>query len=656
MKFNNIIKTFFIIFIIINALNINKYNKFSLSLNEFDKINIFSFENNIKDIPKIYLKIENIDYSFSKIFGLIEVKYFINIFDKNYNKIKPSLLASKYGLSFLCNIYITETNENIYSFANIYKNKYFFCVEYVKINEQVNFGIKIFKLNIKSEEYEYYREFFFTNKIFNVDENPFLENNNKFDIKYLYNNFNQLISKINKIKESYLYTSEEYNLKISFLQPPLFSLKRDIAKVEGKWHFNNIYGTYFCFCKGQNCINLIAFNSYNFQPCKYYFYLTIIDESKDLYPKTDYLLSDFFDENIESSDALPIFLEMRNKKFKVHYLTMSYNIYKSLCLINEKCIRESQIIYGIKKINGDILEKYIDLFLKVKIVIAAEKFACIDNLFYNINYITYIFLGHGVTYIKSYLYQNYLSPKNYNKILLPPSKEFIKLGLEAGWKNENIIKVGYPKWDGYEIFKSDIISANAKIKNKSSIFLMFTWRKVKMGKYVSDSYFNNLQNLLNSRRLNKHLNKNNITLFYSFHHALKGKKNILSSQKNIRAIEQNEISTLLKNSSLIITDFSSIIFDAIVQRKPLILFIPDALDPNIEDIYSKEYRETINKIKNGTIYLYEVFIDLKKAIRKIIYYINNDFILENEKLNFYKKFNLKNRDNTKKFIKYIKKL
>ena len=124
----------------------------------------------------------------------------------------------------------------------------------------------------------------------------------------------------------------------------------------------------------------------------------------------------------------------------------------------------------------------------------------------------------------------------------------------------------------------------------------------------------------------------------------------------IRYISQNEISILLRNSSLIITDFSSILFDAVVQRKPLILFIPDGLEPNLQSIYSNKYYEIITKIKNGIIYLGEVFVDLDRVINKIIYYIKNNFTLENEKLEFYKRFNLKNFGNTNKFINYIRKL
>ena len=261
---------------------------------------------------------------------------------------------------------------------------------------------------------------------------------------------------------------------------------------------------------------------------------------------------------------------------------------------------------------------------------------------------TYIFLGHGVTYIKSYLYKDYLSPKVYNKILLPPNKIFIKLALNAGWKNEDIIKIGYPR--------SDVYNTQTFTKEKKSIFLMFTWRRLQKGKNISDDYFNNLYSLINNRKLNNQLNKHDIKLFFCYHHALKNKKNSKINNDNIRIIEQNNISTILKNSSLIITDFSSIIFDAIVQKKPLILFIPDGNDPNIEDIYIKKYYETINKIKKREIYLYEVFLDLKKVIKKIIYYIKNDFILEDEKLKFYKRFRLKNNGNTNIFINYLKTL
>ena len=72
---------------------------------------------------------------------------------------------------------------------------------------------------------------------------------------------------------------------------------------------------------------------------------------------------------------------------------------------------------------------------------------------------------------------------------------------------------------------------------------------------------------MNSRIVNEYLQKNNIKLFCCFHHALRGKRKF-NINDNIKIISQNDISFLLKNCSLIITDFSSILFDAIVQKKP----------------------------------------------------------------------------------------
>ena len=521
----------------------------------------------------------------------------------------------------------------------------------------MKFGIKIYKINEYNEEIEYYEFFFFTQKTINFNLNPIFLNNNKFNINNIYENYNALLSKINKYrnKNKNLFLKNHYNLKASFLKPPLPFLKRDISQVEGRWYFNNIYETYFCFCRGDSCINLFVFYAQNFQSCKYYFYLTIIDENRNLYKKNHYLLSDFFQENIESIDAFHVFLEMIKDNLNAHYLTMSSKIYNKFYLKNATSLDKMKVIYGVRVINGNILERYFELFLRLKVVIAAEKYRSIDNIFYNIDYITYIFLGHGVTYIKSFLYNNYLSPKQYNKILLPPSEKFISLALKAGWKNENIIKIGYPKWDKYINSDKLKLAREKKDKEERAIFMMFTWRKVRYRKNISDLYFENIYNILNNRKLKKELKANNVTFFFCYHHTLKRKKKIIF-HRYVRFIIQDEISTLLKNSSLIITDFSSIIFDAIVQKKPLILYIPDGLEKDLKGIYTKEYYTTITNLVNGMPYLYEIFLDLEDVINKIIYYIKNDFVLENEKLSFYKDFGLKIGDNTRRFLNYIKML
>ena len=659
MILEHIIKYGLLFIIFINSAILYSHNKYNINNNlaEFGHYSFSSLSTKFPNIPEIFFSVTDIIYNYSKKYGLVETKYYINIYNNNFHLIKPTDLPLLYNIGIFCNFYIFETNENIYSIANIYENKCYYCVEYSKIHEHAKFGVKIYKINELGEQIEFNELFFFTDKLFSIGKSTELEDNYKFNFQYLYNKYKTLLVKIKSYKKKGVF-SKEYNLlKSSYMQPPLCYLKRDIALDEGKWYYKNIYETYFCFCKGESCTNIPSYYKYVYQSCKYFFYLTILDNNKYLYPKTHYLLSDFFDENIESSEAFPVFQEMIKRDFKVHYLTMSWAIYSEYCLNTKKCSKNLEIIYGIRTINGDVLEKFLELFLRLKVVVTAEKYDSIDNLFYNIEYIQYIFLGHGVTYIKSYLYKDYLNHKRYNKILLPPSKMFINLALREGWKEENIIKIGYPKWDNYELHSTKTSSNEFRENNEKAIFMMFTWRKLKRGKSASKLYYNNIYNLLNDTKINEELYLYNVSLYFCYHHTLRDKKIIdINNNTNIRFISQNEISKLLKNSSLIITDFSSILFDAIVQRKPLILFIPDGLEPKLQDIYVKEYYETIIKIKDGDIYLGEVFFDLDRVVNKIIYYIKNNFVVEKEQIEFYKKFNLKNYGNTNRFINYIRKL
>ena len=547
-------------------------------------------------------------------------------------------------------MYIFQNYIFLFNYS-IYKNKFFFYIEYIHIAEYIKFGILIYKINDIEEEIETYEQIFFNEKLIKFNLNPIFQNNSIFNINCIKRDYHKLLFTIEKSKKINSGFSEEYNLKTSFLKPPSFYLKREIAQSNERWYFDNIYGNYFCFCRGKSCIYIKTLNNYIFQLCKYYFYLFIIDNNINLYHKTYYLLSDFFQDNIESADAFPIFLQMKKDNLNAYYLTVSSDIYKQFCVNVSNCYNNMKIIYGVNKINGDTLEKYLELFLKLKAVIAAEQYQCFNNLFFNIKYITYIFLGHGVTYIKSYLYKDYLGYNKYDKILLPPNEKFVDLALKAGWNKEDIIQIGLPRWDNYDIYNNKI-SQYINKKNESSIFIMFTWRKVKKGKNISDLYYKNIENIFNNITINQLLQQNNIYIYFCYHHKFNQKKWIKKSN-NIRVINQKDISTLLKNSSLIITDFSSIIFDAIVQKKPYILYIPDGLDKNLKDIYTNDYYETIIKLKNGEIYLYEIFFDLDKVINKIIYSIKNNFILEERKLKFCNEFEFKNNNNKKKNLSVI---
>ena len=146
---------------------------------------------------------------------------------------------------------------------------------------------------------------------------------------------------------------------------------------------------------------------------------------------------------------------------------------------------------------------------------------------------------------------------------------------------------------------------------------------------------------------------NNITLYFCFHHRLKINKLNFNYSVNVRFIKENQISNVLSKVSLVITDFSSIIFDMIYRKMPFIIYIPDLNDTYNKDNYNKNYQRVIKEMINGKIYFKNKFFNLKKVIKKIIFYINNNFKLEKSLEIFYKSFNFKKNNGTISFINYL---
>ena len=522
--------------------------------------------------------------------------------------------------------YITEVNNNIsvISLANIYKNKYYKCTEFFKIKEKINIGIKLYN-NLDNFSINLFKD-----NVINYT-NLFYKKDNEFDPNFIKQEFyNKCERKNRKIKKLY------YDF-------PTYIIKSNV-NITFQWIFQNIYNNYFCFCK--NYLNEKCSFENIPKRCKYHFYLSIIDDNKNLYNKTDYLFSDFVSSYSAPGEAYLIFEEMIKNNMSVHYMTKRNDIY-----LKYRYFNNIPIIYGNYYIDGDFLEKYLDLFLKLKAVICGAAIYSIDNIFYNIDYITYICIGHGISYLKDFLYKGYYGNKKYNKILLPPSNKIISNAMKFGWAENNIIKIGLPRWDA-------LVNYNNKnhFKNNQSIFIMFTWRKFKKNKKMSQIYFKNINKLLNNNNLNELIIKNNITIYFSIHHEMIKYKKKFILNKFVKYINQETIFECLKKSSLLITDFSSIIFDFMVCNKPYIIYIPDSDDINIKKKYNKNYYNIINNLKKGKIYFENKFFNIQKAIKKIIYYINNNFKLDIKLIKFYNKFQLKGGNNIRNFMDYLIKL
>jgi hypothetical protein len=190
-------------------------------------------------------------------------------------------------------------NINFESIANIYKNKYFFCIEYFNIDEKITFGIKIYNTkSIYNKDFDFN---FFKENMFNFKSKKH-KNDSKFDPLLINEEYTALENKILSLKSSYqVETNQTITLKRSFIIRPVCNPKTRIKVLKNNWTFKNIYNHYFCFCKGENCFSKRVIKEG--QRCKYNFYLSIIDNNRYIYNKTDYLLADFLYKKLSADDA-----------------------------------------------------------------------------------------------------------------------------------------------------------------------------------------------------------------------------------------------------------------------------------------------------------------------------------------------------------------
>ena len=419
--------------LIINKYNIKK-NNFPIKnivniklniLKLIDKYLVFHYEN--KDIIDIkFYSLNDIKYYFSFKFNIVKVQYNIGLFDNNRNLIAPSDLTLYNKLHLSCHFELYKDNITIESLPNIFKNQYFNCIELFNINEDARFGIKIFQIN---EALNYSTIYLFNETIINYD-NLIYHYDNLFSSFFINQEYISLVNYF-----SYIKINDSLKFKKSFSMYPYSTLKKNTVLSDNTWYFRNIYNHYFCFCIGGSCLN----NGIN-QKCKYYFYLYVLDNNKDIYLKTHYLFIDFIFAELSSDDVYPIFKRMDELKFPVHYITEHLDIYNKHCDINKQCFK---IIFVDKKnytMNGDFLENYLNLFLKLKVVVSAraQGFNYFTNIFYNLDYINYIGVGHGVSFFKYFLYKDYetYGQKQNDKILIPPSDKLISVACKYGWKKK----------------------------------------------------------------------------------------------------------------------------------------------------------------------------------------------------------------------------
>ncbi len=228
-----------------------------------------------------------------------------------------------------------------------------------------------------------------------------------------------------------------------------------------------------------------------------------------------------------------------------------------------------------------------------------------------------IFLQHGIT--QSYI--EYLTKNSVDLDLFvcgaKPEYDFI---LKNFGFDESVVK--YTGFARYDYLKS------TKKSDYKKVLFMPTWRKelfyLTDSEFVKTNYYKNIISILTNEQLNEILAEKNIKLIFYPHYEIQKRIDLFNIKKKniiIASSKKYDLSNLLKETDMLITDYSSVFFDTAYQYKPVCYFQPD-----YEDFRKTQYGE--GYFNFNTLGFGKVSLNVDDLINNVIKIINNDFLMD----------------------------
>ncbi len=266
------------------------------------------------------------------------------------------------------------------------------------------------------------------------------------------------------------------------------------------------------------------------------------------------------------------------------------------------------------------------------------------TLFYrrNIGRELHVFLQHGI--IKNAHEGLYGDVCKSLKIFIcgaKPEYEFIRDTF--GYKNGAPIYTGLPRYDNLIDYKT-----------KNQILFMPTWRRnisnLSLDEFKKTSFFKHWNELLYSQELEKKCLDKKIIIKLFLHPALQKFSPLFKNSQNVRVTYYGDenVQSLLKDSKLLVTDYSSVYFDFAYMNKPIVYYQYDE-----DDYYFNHYHKGYFDYRRDG--FGDVCIDCKTAELSIINAIDNCFLMNPiyfDKANLY--FSYRDDKNCERVFNVIK--
>ena len=230
-----------------------------------------------------------------------------------------------------------------------------------------------------------------------------------------------------------------------------------------------------------------------------------------------------------------------------------------------------------------------------------------------------IFLQHGVT--QGDLIGLYQERTKIDVFICGAKPEYDYVNNNFHYKNGEVCYTGFARYDALH-----------KYTIKRQILVMPTWRvylkTLKKEELLSSQYFTAWNNFMKDERLVKFLEKEGIELIFYPHYEMQpyiAYFQTASPQIKIADFLHYDVQTLLKESTFLITDYSSVFFDFAYMQKPSAYYQFDR-----EEFFSKHYqkgyfdyeKDGFGPVAKDLSTLIEIIINQGKALSDIkdIYY------------------------------------
>lgn len=319
----------------------------------------------------------------------------------------------------------------------------------------------------------------------------------------------------------------------------------------------------------------------------------------------------------------------------------------------DKNSKDYEKIKGIGNIiQFNSLSHYI-IYIVSRIHISSHVNGCVPNnslpVFRRIkNRIGYkdVFIPHGVSYgISEFCLKKYA---HIDLFICSCEPEYYNVLNNYGYSKSEVAYTGFPRLDYWYDF----------VVNKNEIVLMPTWRSYLAQNenivFENTSYFRAYSDLISNKKLHKFLLDSDLKLVFYLHNDMRKYVDFFDTEcENIEIVykdNQYDIQELLKESALLITDYSSVHFDFAYMKKPVIYYQFDKYE-----FLKKQYQSSVfDAEKDG-------FGPVAYNVDDLIYMIKksfeNDFIMEkkyyDKMRNFYQ---LHDQHNCDRVFERIKRL